>query len=146
MFKYQKLISHPKHCDVWLHSSANEFGWLEQGVGNQIKGTDTIFFNHKHQVPQDRFKDVTYAKFVCELKPNKTEVHPTRLTVRGDKVDYPGDVCTPTVKMHVNSVISTQQARYMTLDLKNFYLNMPMIRYEYVRIKIEDIPKEIIVE
>jgi hypothetical protein len=34
----------------------------------------------------------------------------------------------------------------MTLDVKNFYLNMPMVRYEYVHIKINDIPDEIIVE
>ena len=34
----------------------------------------------------------------------------------------------------------------MTLDVKNFYLNTPMVRYEYVRIKIDDIPEEIIVE
>jgi hypothetical protein len=151
MLKYRKLITHPKHCDVWLHSSANEFGRLAQGVGNRIQGTDTIFFIHKHQIPEDRFKDVTYAKFVCELKPNKAEVHRTRLTVGGDKVHYPGDVGTPTadltlVKMHVNSVISTHQARYMTLDVKNFYLNTPMVRYEYVRIKIDDVPEEIIIE
>jgi hypothetical protein len=62
-----------------------------------------------------RWKDVTYAKFVCELKPNKAEVHQTRLTVGGDKVHYPGNVGTPTadlmlVKMNVNSVISTQGA------------------------------------
>ena len=102
-------------------------------------------------MPQDRWRDVTYAKFVCELKPNKAEIHRTRLTVGGDKVHYPGDVGTPTadltlVKMHINSVISTRGARYMTLDVKNFYLNTPMERYEYVRIKIDDIPQEIIVE
>ena len=34
MLKYRKLITHPKHCDVWLHSSANEFGRLAQGVGD----------------------------------------------------------------------------------------------------------------
>ncbi len=34
----------------------------------------------------------------------------------------------------------------MTLDLKNFYLNTPMTRYEYVRIKIDDIPEETIIE
>ncbi len=34
----------------------------------------------------------------------------------------------------------------MTLDVKNFYLNTPMVRYKYVCIKIEDIPEEIIVE
>ena len=34
----------------------------------------------------------------------------------------------------------------MMLDVKNFYLNTPMSRYEYVQIKIDDIPEEIIVE
>ncbi len=46
-----------------------------QGVGARIKGTDTIFFIRKHQVPEDRWKDITYAKFVCELKPNKAKVN-----------------------------------------------------------------------
>jgi hypothetical protein len=31
----------------------------------------------------------------------------------------------------------------MSLDIKNFYLNMPMSRYEYVHIKIDNVPKEI---
>ena len=132
-------------------SSANEFGRLAQGVGGRIKGTNTIFFIHKHQVPIDRLKDVTYAKFVVELKPNKPEVHRTRLTVGGDKIHYPGDVGTPTAdltlaKIHFNSVISTHDAQFMTVDVKNFYLNTPMIRYEYVKIKIENIPDEIVVE
>ena len=79
---------------------------------------------------------MTYAKFVCELKPNKAEAHRTRLTVGGDKVHYPGNVGTPTadltlVKMHVNSVISTQGARYMTLDLKNF---LPQYADDSIRI------------
>jgi hypothetical protein len=111
--KYRQLIStHLKYKEVWMHSSANEFGRLAQGVGGRIQGTNTIFLIHKHQVPADRWKDITYAKFVCELlKPNKKEVHRTKLTVSGDKVHYPGDVGSPTadltlVKMHINSVIS----------------------------------------
>ncbi len=96
-------------------------------------------------------KDVTYAKFVCELKPNKAKVHRTQLTVGGNKVYYPGDVGTPIadltlVKMHINSVVSTREAQYMTLDVKNFYLYTPMVRYKYVRIKIDDIPDKIVVE
>jgi hypothetical protein len=31
----------------------------------------------------------------------------------------------------------------MSLDIKNFFLNMPMSRYEYIRIKIDDVPEEI---
>jgi hypothetical protein len=81
----------------------------------------------------------------------KKEVHWTRLTIGGDKVHYPGNVGTPTadltlVKMHVNSIISPRGAQYMTVDVKKFYLNMTMVRYEYVRIKLDDIPEEIIVE
>ncbi len=34
----------------------------------------------------------------------------------------------------------------MTIDIKNFYLNMPMERYEYVRLKLTDIPDEIITQ
>jgi hypothetical protein len=149
LLKYQQLITHPKYHKVWMHSSTNEFGRLAQGVGGQIQGTNTIFFIHKNQIPDDKWKDVTYAKFVCELKLNKKEIHQTRLSVGGDKVHYPGDVGTPTadltlVKMHVNSVISTQDARKMTINVKNFYLNTLMVQYEYVRIKIDDIPEEII--
>ena len=32
----------------------------------------------------------------------------------------------------------------MSLDIKKFYLNMPMSRYQYVCIRINDVPKEII--
>ncbi len=34
MLKYWKLITHPKYCKAWTHSSANEFGRLAQGVGS----------------------------------------------------------------------------------------------------------------
>ena len=62
-----------------------------------------------------------------------------------------GDCGTPTadmllVKVLLNSVISTKDARFMTGDLKNFYLGTPMKRYEYIRVKLEDIPQEIIDE
>jgi hypothetical protein len=26
LLKYWKLITHPKHCKVWMHSFANKFG------------------------------------------------------------------------------------------------------------------------
>jgi hypothetical protein len=139
--KYRQLINHPDTKIVWNHSSANEFGRLAQGIGGRIKGTDTIRFIRKDQVPTNRLKDVTYGKFVCEMKPNKAEIHRTRLTVGGDKVNYPYEVGTPTaemllVKTHINSVISTPNARYMALDVNNFYLEMPMNRPEYAKIKL----------
>jgi hypothetical protein len=99
----------------------------------------------------DRRKDVTYGSFSCDMKPNKTETHRTRLTAGGDRINYPEDVGTPTadmtlVKTFFNSVISTKDAKCVMLDVKDFYLNTHMARYEYMQLKLIDIPKEIIIE
>jgi hypothetical protein len=67
----------------------------------------------------------------------------------GDQVNYPGDAGTPTadlltVKLLMNSIISTQGARFMTMDIKNFYSNTPMARYKYMQLKILDMLDDII--
>ncbi len=85
------------------------------------------------------------------MKPNKTETHRTRLTAGGDRINYPEDVGTPTAnmtlfKIHANSIISTPGARCIMVDIKDFYLNTPMKRPEYMRLKITDIPDQIIEE
>eukprot|EP00804_Cyclotella_cryptica_P005399 CCRYP_017080-RA/>CCRYP_017080-RA protein AED:0.44 eAED:0.44 QI:0/-1/0/1/-1/0/1/0/144 len=49
-----------------------------------------------------------------------------------------------TVKILLNSVISTLNAKFMTIDIKDFYLNTPMARPEYMRLKLSDIPAAII--
>ena len=46
----------------------------------------------------------------------------------------------------LNRVISTKGVKCVMLDLTDFFLNTPMKRYEYMRLKISDIPKEIIQE
>ena len=148
---YRELRRHPEYQDDWNLSSANEFGRLAQGVGGRVKGTNTIFFIHKSQVPADRLKDVTYGKFVCTVRPEKADPNRTRLTVGGNRINYPGEVGTPTAEMMLakilfNSVISTDGARFMTMDIKNFYLGTPMKRFEYLKLKLSDIPQEIIDE
>jgi hypothetical protein len=134
-----------------LKLSANEFGRLAQGVGERVKGTNTIFFIRKDQVPKDRAKDVTYGSFSCDTKPNKEEKECTRLTAGGGRINYPDDVGTQTaymtlVKILLKSMISTKEAKCVMLDLKDFYLNTLMKRYKYMRLTILDIPKEIIQE
>jgi hypothetical protein len=148
---YRQLIWHPKHKEIWSKLAAIEFGRLAQGVGGRVKATNTIFFISKSQAPKDRIKDVTYGSFVCDIKQNKAETHRTRLTAGGNRINYPEDVGTPTVdttlvKTFLNSVISTRGAKCVMVDIKDFYLNTPMKRYEYMRIKITDIHLEIIEE
>lgn len=71
----------------------------------------------------------TYARFVCTYRPKKKEKNRTRLTVGGNLLtDYEGDVATDTVgleiiKLHWCSMLSSKGARYMTMDIGNFYLN-----------------------
>lgn len=43
-----------------------------------------------------------------------------------------------------NSVVSTKNARYVTADLKLFYLTAPMDRYEYMKMPLRIIPEHII--
>jgi hypothetical protein len=41
-------------------------------------------------------KDVMYGSFSCNFKPNKEEKECTRLTVGGNRINYPDDCSTPT--------------------------------------------------
>jgi hypothetical protein len=122
----------PKHRVIWNKSSANEFERLAQGLKDgRVKGTNTIKFIRKDQIPQDRRKDVTYGSFSSDMKPNKAETHRRRLTAEGDRINYPEDVGTPMAnmtlfKIHANSIISTPGARCVMVDIKYFYLNTPM--------------------
>jgi hypothetical protein len=98
-------------------------------------------------VPTDR--KVTYGRIVCTIRPQKEEKHRTHLTVGGNLIDYPYDVSTPTAdittaKIIFNSLVSTPNAKFMGLDIKDFYLNTKMERYKYMCLPIDIIPKEII--
>ena len=143
------MIKHPEVGEQWRTSSANEFGRLAQGIGGRVKGTNTINFIPKYLVPEDRIMDVTYGKFVCNLRPEKDEVHRTRFVVGGNRINYPGDVGTPTADMLLakilfNSVISTNNARFMAGDIKKIHLKTPLKRKEYIKLKLGDIPQEVI--
>ena len=50
-----------------------------------------------------------------------------------------------TVKLILNSTISTKGAKFMTMDIKKNYLGTPMDEYEYGRFHRRDIPQEFIV-
>ncbi len=61
----------------------------------------------------------------------------------GDRVHYLGNAGTPTadlltIKILINSIISTAGAKFMTMDIKDFYLNTLMARYEYMQLRIAD--------
>jgi hypothetical protein len=123
---------------VWAHSYGNKLGQLAQGMPGQNTGTNTIVFICHNQVPRNRTKDVTYGLITCLIQPEKVEEpNRTSLVARGDRVHYQGDAGTETadllrVKLLINSTISIAGAKFMTMDIKDFYLNTPMAQYEYM--------------
>jgi hypothetical protein len=100
-----------------------------------------------------RGRKATYIiHIMCADGPKKTEPRGVCFMVgTGDQVDYPGIVSTKTAdlttaKILIKSVLSTPNAKYMTGDLKDFYLNTPMEHYDYVRIPVNVIPNSIMVK
>ena len=83
------------------------------------------------------------------MPPPKEEINRTRLTFGGNNLSVDMDCGTPTadlltVKLLLNSVISTPGAKFMTLDIKDFYLNTPMENPEFLRMKLDHFPQDVI--
>jgi hypothetical protein len=142
---------------TWTKSLINEWGRYAQGFSTdrtdttKVVGNETIFFIPPHQVPTGR--KVTYANFVCTMRPGKAEPYRIRKTVGGDQLDAYQDVCSPAVgitdtKLHINSTISDAKrgARYCTGDLKDFLLVSEMNVYQYMRVHRKYVPQAIIDE
>ena len=134
---------------IWTQSLSNELGRLLKGNDAGVSHTDSIEFIHYDNVPSD--KKVTYANFVCDYRPLKSEVYRIRLVVGGDKLDYVHDAGSPTTnlletKLLINSVISDAHkgARFFSADLKDFFLATPMDEPEYMRMHIKHLPTDIV--
>ncbi len=145
--KYRDLRTSSEGAE-WIIETADEMGCLTQGnTDTKIEGTNTMFFIHRHEIPEGR--KPTYLRIVAANRPNKERTKRIRFTIGGDRINYPGDVSTKTAqlttaKILFNSIISTQKARFAAADIKDFYLNTPMERYEYMAIPLADIPETII--
>ena len=121
---------------------------MANGNDYGVNGTQTIEFIHHSEVPPDR--DVTYATFVCDFRPLKSEPYQIRITVGGDRLTYNDDAGSPAAnlletKILINSIISdaAKGARFMTADVKDFFLNSPMKRAEYMKTSYKHFPRDI---
>ena len=95
-------------------------------------------------------RDVTYATFVLDYRPLKTEPHRVRILVGEDKLTYASYAGSPAAnlletKIILNSIISdaSKGACFMSADLKDFFLATPMEGDEYMRVKYKHIPEDI---
>ena len=104
------------------------------------KGTNIIFFIHLNKIPKGK-KNV-YCKLVASIRLLKEEKNRIRVTLGGDRLEYEGNKSTvpatlTTMKIHLNSIISTKESKYMTVDIKDFYYRMPMEIFQYGHLLFE---------
>ena len=145
---YRKLIMDPITRDVWETGFGKEFGNLAQGDERTgEKGTNSIFvLTHEEikNIPKDR--TVTYGRIVVDYRPQKEDPNRVRITAGGNLIKYPGELTTRTAdlttsKILWNSVLSTEDAKFMGIDIKSFYLTAPLDRYEYMKMPIDVFPE-----
>jgi hypothetical protein len=149
LLKHSELITLLRYKISWMRSTSNGCGRLAQGLKRGVRGTNTITFIRREDVPAGR--KATYGSFVVDIKAYPEETESTRITVGDDQIEYPGDKSTrttglTTAKMLFNSTISTPGARFMVTDIKHFYLNTPLERYEYMVVLMASLRQEIINE
>ena len=113
------------------------------------QGTNTMFVMTPEQIkriPGDRV--VTYAKIVADYRSQKSDPNRVRITAGGNLLKYPGELSTKvadltTSKPLWNSVLSKNKAKFMGIDIKNFYLGTPMDRFEYMKMPLNIFPEHI---
>ena len=124
-------------ASTWCKSFSHELGWLAHGI-DHIKGNDVVHFIRKFEVPHDRI--ITYANIMCDYRPLKS-------------APYPYDAVSPAAsllesKLLFNNIILDldKVTRFLTLDIKDFFLKTLMRRPEYMRIHgkyfLEDMRKK----
>jgi hypothetical protein len=101
-----------------MRSTANEI--------NRLYSTNTIQFVRRSDIPKGQI--VTYCSFVVDIKDHKAEKERTRSNVGGDHIEHPGGESTrtaglTTAKILIKSAIFTPNAKFLVIDITNFYLN-----------------------
>ena len=86
---------------------------------------------------------------VCDHRPLKTEKYCCRLVVGGDKLMYDNETAAPAAnllgaKLIINSTISTPGAKFITADIKDFFLSSQIPDVEYMKMNLDEIPQDII--
>ena len=124
---------------------------MSQGDGKtSTKGTESLFVMNPDDIQNiPKYRTVTYAWMVVDYGQQKCDPNRVRMTAGGNLIKYPGDITTrtadiTTLKNMLNSVLSTDGAKYMCIDIKNFYLCAPLDWFEYMHIPLSMFTEHII--
>jgi hypothetical protein len=137
---YKQLMRDPTTAETYKTAFRKDFGGMAQGnLKMGQKGTNSIFVmthNKILQIPHNQ--TVTYARVVVNFLTTKGGPHRIWITVGRNLINYPGELSTRTADITTsqimwNSILSTEGAMYMCVDLMNFYFSAPLDRYKYMK-------------
>jgi hypothetical protein len=136
---YKKACKGPDRM-LWEKAASEEFHRLivETSTMKIIKFEDMeVGRKPSYYNPQTRIK----------VKADGTKEFRVRGTFGGNISDYLGPKSAMTadmvsIKLLLNAVLANKGRRFMTLDIKDFYLGTPMARKEYMKIAVEQFPEE----
>jgi hypothetical protein len=145
---YKKLMNDPATAGVWQTTFGKDFGGMAQGCNKMgQKGTNAMFVMTKAEIARALVagKKITYKNPVVNHRPQKEDPNRIPITAGGNLIQYESELSVRTTdinsaKLHWNSVVSTDDARYMCLDIKNFYLTATLKYYKYMRIPLSYFP------
>ena len=142
---------------VYHRAKAGPNGALwENAAGQEISRlieSQTGSWVHLSDIPKAR--KIAYYNPRCRTKIKNGElVYRVRGTIGGDQVDFDGDTAAytasmQTLKLLLNSVVSTEGGKFATADIKDYYLGTPLLdkhgnaAVEYMRIALDHIPADV---
>jgi hypothetical protein len=137
-------MNNPKTAKIWQTAFGKDFGGMVQGDDNMgQKGTNLIFVMTHEDITTEKKEGKTWTntRIAIDYRPQKEDPNQVRITVGGNLIKYKGDVLTrkanlTTSKLLWNSVLSTEGAQYMCLDIKNCYLTAALDYFEYMKMPL----------
>ena len=135
---------------TWESGLSKEFARLasDRSKGD-TPGTNTIEYIHPNQLPSD--KTPTYVKLCANYRPQKADPYRVWCTLGGNLIQYLGPKSTaiaslPVIKILINSVLSTPNAKFCSVDIKDFHLNTDLPNPEYISVPFNIIPPDIVTD
>ena len=142
---FNRAVSGP-NCAHWRQAEIVE---LHRLLGTSNTSSPTMRAIQQSDLPSDRAGDVSYYNPQAREKLNDAgaTTYRVRGTFGGDRCNYPFSAFAATasmvlVKMLLQSVVS-DGSRFMTIDIKDYYLKTPMARPEYIRLRLSQLPPDI---
>jgi hypothetical protein len=121
---YKCLMHNPTTAEIWQTAFGKDFGGMAPSNEKPgQKGMTSIFIMiHLEIAKISKNQTISFAHVVVNSWPQKTDLHCIWITADGNLINYLGELLARTAKLTTSklmwtSVLSTEGANYMCLDI-----------------------------